>query len=82
MKLKSVRLVGCGYRPKRYVNSEGYSDPTAGCAMGGGEIYGAPLLLRPGEKEKVIVREVPPVSQMEEYLAELAKRRKYRRKRH
>jgi len=72
MKSRRVTLVGCGRGKKRYYNAEGYSDPTAGCAMEGScSVYVAPLTRRPGEKEKIIRRRIHPVSEMGKDLAAL-----------
>ena len=69
MKLNRVRLVGCGHRRSSYRNMEGYSDPTAGCAINGSKnIYAAPTRRAMGEKEKVVTRRLPPVSEMDAFL--------------
>lgn len=80
MKLRRVKLVGCGHRSNGYFNHEGYSDPTAGCALAGStDIYAAPLVRRAGEREKIVYEQVPPVSEMDAFLT--ARNRKKHRKR-
>ena len=49
-----VHFEGHGVRKDNFYNPEGYADPTAGCAINGNcEIYAAPLVRKPGEKEKI-----------------------------
>ena len=73
MKLRRVRLIGCGHRRINYANHEGYSDPTAGCALSGSrDIYAAPVIREPGEKERVVRRRLPSISEMDDYLARIA----------
>ena len=72
MKSRRVTLVGCGRGRDRYYNSEGYSDPTAGCAIEGcHSFYGSPVHRKPGEKERIVRRKVHPVSEMDKDMAKL-----------
>lgn len=72
MKRRRVTLVGCASRRDRYYNAEGYIDPTAGCAIEGSDnIYAAPIIRKPGEKEKTCRKQIHPVSEMEKDLAAL-----------
>ena len=74
MKVHRQIVVGCGLRPRSCPNSEGYADPTAECAINGDEnIFAAPLTRKPGEKEKTVIIEVPPVSHLDTYLEEYAR---------
>lgn len=67
-----VHFEGHGVRRDNYYNPEGYADPTAGCAINGNcEIYAAPLVKKPGEKKKVLNVELPPVSELVEFLTEM-----------
>ena len=72
MKTRRVTLVGCGHHKNKYLNHEGYPDPTAGCAISGSKnIYGARADKRPGEKERTVYRKILPVSEMDAVLAAL-----------
>ena len=65
MKLRRVRLVGCGHYGKRYFNSEGYPDPTAGKAIERSQdIINVSARSRTEGKEQVLNRKIPPVSRM------------------
>ena len=63
---------GHGVRTDCFYNPEGYADPTAGSAINGNcEIYAAPLVWKPGEKEKVMNVELRPVSELVAFITAL-----------